>query len=71
MLVTDGCGISSEIALKWTSLEFSDVDLDPCRHMASLSHNELTRKVPSHDVIIDTSREMRHGTADTALGNTY
>ena len=63
ILVTDGCDISSEIALRWTSRYLNDdksrlvlvmawccqatshylshVDLDPCRHMASLGHNKL------------------------------
>ena len=73
ILVTNGCDISSEIALRLTSLDLSDdkstlvqvmalchqatshylnqyrqqaitwtnVDLDPCRHMTSLGHNEL------------------------------
>ena len=53
ILVTDGCDISSENTLRWTSLHRNDdkstlvqvmaitwinVDLDPCHHMASLGH---------------------------------
>ena len=54
IVAIDGWGISCEIALIWVSLDFTDdqstlvqvitwanVDPDLCRHMASLSHNEL------------------------------
>ena len=40
LLVTDGYDISREIALRWTI--WANVDPDPCRHMTSLGHNELT-----------------------------
>ena len=69
IFVTDGCEFSSEIAIRWTSLDLSDDKstlvqvmgwcrqatshnlnqcwprslVDPCRHMASLGHNDLKR----------------------------
>ena len=36
-------------AVRQQAFTWTDVDLHPCRHMASLSHNELKCKVVSHD----------------------
>ena len=66
ILATDGCDISTEIALRWAhwtlviisqhwlrwwlgavrqqAITWTIVDLDPCQHMVSLSHNELNCK---------------------------
>ena len=43
ILVTDGWGISFEIALLWMSLDIVGANVDPdlCSHMASLGKNEL------------------------------
>ena len=62
ILVTDVWCISCEIAIRLMQLglgavrqqviTWTKVDLDPCRHMASLGHNELMQRFLIWTVIV-------------------